>query len=99
MAVDELDAIVRDLLLVARHVASLPRGYGSYEANRASVLLRRVDVEALEATLHSVTFVSGYYAPLTYGERQIYDAGVRLEELMTVIEERREEITARLRAA
>jgi hypothetical protein len=100
MVTRDLDAIVSDLLLVARHVAAMPRGYCGVEAARARVLLRRVDLDALRRTLYSVRWLteSPYCKPTRWIERQVYDAAVRLTALMPVIERQRKDIDRRLAA-
>jgi len=101
MAVTQLDAIVRDILLVARHVSTQPRGYCRQEAAVARACLRRVDMDLLRATVHSVTWLSESpcESPMTWDERQASDAARRLQELMTIIERRQTEIAQRLHTA
>lgn len=94
-----VDQIVSDLLFVAKHVAQQPRGYAGFEVDRAQIIQQRVDMEALRATLSSVLFVSGYYAPLTAHEQRVYTAAMRLHRVLAFIEERQQEIQVQLIAA
>lgn len=54
--------IVRDLRFVRNYVSKQPRNFAGFEAARARIVARNVDVDALTQTIHSVLFVSKSYA-------------------------------------
>jgi hypothetical protein len=96
----DLDQIVKDVRLVARHVLKQPRGYCGVEVERARVLDSRVDLRALALTVYSVRFVTHVYRRrLTVAERTVAAAAARLDAALADITAHQQEITAALTRA
>ena len=99
---DLIASIVGDLQMVAAWVATQPRGYAGFQAERAKFLLHTVDPELLSELLHDVRFTTQDYRsafyPLTPTEIQVEEAAIRLTRLQRSIQTQKNEIQARMAA-